>query len=111
MIKIGLIERRAHGTDKLLKVFYEDENGQKQGCYVEFYPGTDKHLNIQRYVDNRRNGRSFIIDPNEDISSIIYYKNDLRHGASKHFFKHIKPSEVYSYLQFDAVEGERIELW
>lgn len=111
MFKASFVEKRLHGTEnKLLKVFYEDEKGQKQGCYIEFYPGTDNLLTIRRYVDNLQNGRSFVIDPDKEISSIIYYKDDFRHGPSKYFYKHVKPSEIHCYYQFDIMEGERIEV-
>jgi len=123
MIKSGWTEETVIGTGKRLKVYYEDGLGQKQGCYVEFYPGTDKLLNIQRYVDNLRDGRSFIIDPNGDISSIVYYKDNLRHGPSKNFYKiyyykgqgfkkngHLTPSEIYSFYQLNEKEGENIEV-
>jgi antitoxin component YwqK of YwqJK toxin-antitoxin module len=110
MTKINLVERWVNGTDNLLQVFYEDEKGQKQGCYIEFYPGTARILNIQRYVDNMRNGRSFIINPDKETSSIIYYKDNLRHGFGRYFFKYITPSEIYCYYHLDMMEGERIEI-
>lgn len=111
MIKVGWVEERVINTGKRLKVYYEDENGQKQGCYVEFYPGTDKHLIIQRYIDDRLNGRSFIINPDKEISSIVYYKDGIRHGPARYLFTAIKPYAVYCFFQLEAVEGERIELW